>query len=324
MIFSFKREVLHLTVLPFISLGAGTVLGLLIKYPQFQKLADIISTTALVLLMLCIGIGIGIDESVVREFPKIGANCIVIALSAIFFSVLLTFICEKTVLSLENYSSSSDHMDTPDVDSNHPASHLVWLMPACLIAGLITGIIMRSTISSSFTNAAFTIALIILYVCVGISQGSNKKVFHNLRTLGFRILWLPFAILVGSITGGFFSSLFLDIPMEIPVVSACGMSFYSITGAYMTQTYGLAPGAYGFIVNLLREFITVLIMPLLIRISPGSPIAGGAAGDMDTMLAPVTKFVGINLSIVTLLTGTVLTFIVPILLPIMSNFIITL
>lgn len=92
----------------------------------------------------------------------------------------------------------------------------------------------------------------------------------------------------------------------------------------MTQTYGLAPGAYGFIVNLLREFITVLIMPLLIRISPGSPIAGGAAGDMDTMLAPVTKFVGINLSIVTLLTGTVLTFIVPILLPIMSNFIITL
>ena len=45
---------------------------------------------------------------------------------------------------------------------------------------------------------------------------------------------------------------------------------------------------------------------------------------MDTMLAPVTKFVGINLSIVTLLTGTVLTFIVPILLPIMSNFIITL
>ena len=87
----------------------------------------------------------------------------------------------------------------------------------------------------------------------------------------------------------------------------------------MTQTYGLTFGTYGFIVNVLREFFTVLIMPLLIKISRGSPIAGGAAGDMDTMLAPITKFVGSGLSLVTLLTGMILTFIVPILLPVLTE-----
>lgn len=39
---------------------------------------------------------------------------------------------------------------------------------------------------------------------------------------------------------------------------------------------------------------------------------------MDTMLAPITKFVGIRLSLVTLLTGMILTFVVPILLPFVS------
>ena len=306
-----------MTVLPFASLGAGIVLGLLIKNPRFQKIADGVSTTALVLLMLCIGIGIGIDQSIVREFPKIGINCVIIAVCAIAFSVLFTFICEKTVLPLEKYKSTVGvQINSDDAGS---VSHLVWVMPMSLIAGLIVGIVMRDIISQAFTNLFFTIALIILYICVGISQGANKEVFQHLRTLGLRVMWLPAAILIGSITGGFFASLFLKIPTGISVVSACGMSFYSITGAYMTQTYGLALGTYGFVVNVLREFITVLTMPLLIKISPGSPIAGGAAGDMDTMLAPVTKFVGINLSLVTLLTGTILTFLVPILLPIMSK-----
>ncbi len=95
------------------------------------------------------------------------------------------------------------------------------------------------------------------------------------------------------------------------------MSYYSITGAFMTEAYGLEVGAYGFLVNVMREFLTVL-MPVLVKISKGSPIAGGAAGNMDTMLAPVTKFVGVRLGLVTLVTGTVLTFVVPFLLPLMA------
>jgi uncharacterized membrane protein YbjE (DUF340 family) len=95
------------------------------------------------------------------------------------------------------------------------------------------------------------------------------------------------------------------------------MSYYSITGAYMTQVYGIEAGTYGFIVNVMREFFTVLLLPFLIRISKGSPIAGGAAGNMDTMLVPVTKFVGIELGLVALITGTILTFWVPLVLPLL-------
>lgn len=312
-----------MTILPFICLGIGISLGLLIKSKSFIALSDKISTVALVLLMLCIGISIGIDESIIREFPKIGFNCVVIAISAISFSILFTVICEKTVMPLSKFEKGSctsfSNESYEGADSKGGTfSHLVWVMPVSLIAGLLVGIIARSFIKAGIMDFAFISALVILYICVGISQGAGKEIFSYLKALGFRVLWLPIAVLCGSLIGGFVPALFLDVPTEISVISAGGMSFYSITGAYMTQSFGLAFGTYGFIVNVLREFITILTMPLLIRISPGSPIAGGAAGDMDTMLAPVTKFVGSRLSLVTLLNGTILTFVVPILLPLLK------
>ncbi len=49
----------------------------------------------------------------------------------------------------------------------------------------------------------------------------------------------------------------------------------------MTEAYGLEVGAYGFLVNVMREFLTVLFMPIL-------------------------------------MTGAVLTFVVPFLLPLMA------
>lgn len=316
-----------MTVLPFICLGTGIILGLFVKNKSLADASDKVSTIALVLLMLSIGISIGIDKSIISEFPVIGFNCVVIAISAISFSVLFTLICERSVMPLKTLEKKMDETATgsdqtvsgdPDHDEN-TFSHLVWIMPVSLVTGLFTGILMRNIIKASLMEYAFIVALIILYICVGISQGANKEIFKYLKLLGLRVLWLPAAVLCGSILGGFVPSLFLDVPAKISVISASGMSFYSITGAFMTQSFGLAYGTYGFIVNVLREFITILTMPLLIRISPGSPIAGGAAGDMDTMLAPVTKFVGPRLSLVTLLNGTILTFAVPILLPLLAR-----
>ncbi|MDD4047119.1 MAG: lysine exporter LysO family protein, partial [Tissierellia bacterium] len=301
----------------------------IVKKEKFFVYSDKISTFALVLLMLVIGLGIGLDKSIVDNIIRIGLNCAVIAIATVVFSVLLTFIVEKTVLPLDKIDydliEESIQLDVNDIDSElfkdeeyKKGSNLVWIMPASIIIGFIAGVLLRSIITSWVTDLFFTIALIVLYICVGISQGANKEVFVYLRLIGFRIILIPAAILFGSLIGGIVSGIILRLPLHISTTAAAGMSFYSITGAYMTQQYGIEIGTYGFIVNIMREFLTVLTMPLLIKISPGALIAGGAAGDMDTMLAPITKFVGLRLSLVTLLTGMILTFVVPILLPFVS------
>lgn len=316
-----------MTILPFVCLSIGILLGFFIKNKHFIIYSEKLSTIALSLLMLSIGLGIGIDNTIMENFLKIGFNCIVISLSAIIFSIFFTIICEKTVLPLKNLDEElsiknitfSNNSTEKQEKTNKNDSNLVWIMPGSLTFGLLLGFLFKNNISSYIIDISFSIFLIILYICVGISQGSDKNIFNYLKLLGFKIIWLSLAILVGSIIGGFIAGKLLNIPLNISIISASGMCYYSITGAFMTNTYGLEVGTYGFIVNILREVFTILLMPILIKISLGSPIAGGGAGNMDTMLMPVTKFVGARLGMVTLLTGTILTFIVPFLLPLLAS-----
>ena len=105
------------------------------------------------------------------------------------------------------------------------------------------------------------------------------------------------------------------MPVSWSVLSASGMGYYSLTGAFLTDSFGIEAGTYGFIVNILRDVLTVSLLPILIKISKGSPIASGAAGCMDTMLVPVSRFVGPELSVVALISGTILTFVVPLWMP---------
>lgn len=311
-----------MTWMPFICIAAGFFMGLHNLTERTLKRIDEIINIALVVLMMTIGMNIGINDSVMSNLDSIGLNCLVLSLCAIAFSVFFTIIAEKTVLPLEklrekllleNINLNSEINISQEEKSKNPL--LIWIIPSSIVIGVILGYyIMRYTLAFILDYLLIG-SLIILYVSVGISLGTNRKVYKYIKILGFRVIYISIAIFTGSLTGGFLAGVFLKIPLHTSVMSASGMSYYSLTGAYMTQVYGIEAGTYGFVVNVMREFFTVLLLPLLIKISIGSPIAGGAAGNMDTMIVPVTRFVGAELGLVTLITGVILTFAVPFILP---------
>lgn len=311
-----------MTWFPFICLGIGWLIGMQKLSENHLLITDKVTNITLVVLMFVIGASIGIDSQVMKKLGLVGFNCAVLALLAISFSVLFVFFVEKTVLPLEKIRrkiltdqlSLKDKVDISQKESQK-TSPLVWIMPGSILAGIAVGFFTFPKDSAYILSIALTASLIILYIGVGISLSTSKKVFGYVKMLGWKIIFLSIAIFLGSVLGGIIGGIILKVPYSIAVSSVSGMSYYSITGAFMTNAYGVEGGTYGFIVNIMREFFTVLMLPCLIRISKGSPIAGGAAGNMDTMLAPITKFVGVELGLVTLITGTVLTFSVPFILP---------
>ena len=312
--------------MPFLCLAIGFFIGMRNLTARMLKKIDGIINIALVVLMLTIGINIGINDSVMSNLDSIGLNCLAISLSAIAFSVLFTVIIEKTVLPLDKLKEklSSENINiNSEIDISKEGksenSRLIWIMPVSIVIGVILGYFLTSYIQTFLLDYMLIGSLIILYVSVGISLSSNKKVFKYIKILGFRVIYISIAVIAGSLVGGFVAGTLLGIPLHISVISASGMSYYSLTGAYMTQVYGIQAGTYGFVVNVMREFFMVLLLPFLIKISAGSPIASGAAGNMDTMLVPVTKFVGVELGLVTLITGVILTFVVPFILPILYS-----
>lgn len=315
-----------MTVLPFVCLAIGIILGSQKMTSILIKTTDFIINITLIVLMLTIGITIGLNDSVMLSLDTIGINCFFISMFAIIFSVLFTFIVEKTILPLENIRenlSSENITLINEIDvtgkEDKKISPLIFIMPLSIIAGVLLGYFLIPKDKAYLIEYILTLSLILLYIGVGIDLGNNRKVFRYIKIIGLRIVFLSIAIFLGSLLGGFLAGIIFDIPFKACIISSSGMSYYSLTGAYMTRMYGIEIGTYGFVVNVMREFFTIILLPLLIKISKTGPIAGGASGNMDTMLMPITKFVGTELGLVTLITGTILTFAVPFILPILYS-----
>ena len=323
---------------PFICLALGAAINWKGLPQPVLTWFDRLMNLALVVLMAVIGINIGTSEEVMGNLGKIGAGCLLISLAAIWCSVGLVVLCERTVMPLEKIrlqvaaesAGAGDSAETgkndemsgisvPAHDGKSGFSPLVLVMPGFILTGILAGWLLLGGHEAAWLDTALTVSLVFLYTGVGVSLASNKSVFGYIRKLGLRILFLPLAIFLGCMLGGFLAGLVLGVPTAWSVTSASGMGYYSLTGAFMTETWGIEAGTYGFIVNVSRDVFTVLQLPVLIRISKGSPIASGAAGCMDTMLVPVSRYVGPELSLVALISGTILTFVVPVWLPVAAG-----
>ena len=317
------------TLIPFICLAFGAAINWRGLPAPMLKTFDIATNAALIMLMAVIGLNIGISPQVMGNLGTIGLNCLIISLAAIAGSVLLVRFAEATVMPLEkirlqlaeeNAHNAGENASDTSAESQTESSFspLIILMPACIVIGIIAGYFWLQDMSRSILDTVLTVSLIFLYTGVGVSLGENKEVFQYMKRLGARVLFMPAAIFAGCIIGGFISGLLLGLPLSYSVISASGMGYYSLTGAFMTETFGIEAGTYGFIVNVSRDVFTVALLPLLSKISKGSPIASGAAGCMDTMLVPVTRAVGPELGMVALISGTILTFVVPVWLPVVG------
>lgn len=311
-----------MTIMPFICLFFGIIIGTRNLSKEIMKKIDMGINIVIVILMTTIGMNIGINEEIISELGKIGWNCAVISISGILFSVGLTIILEKTILPLEKIKKQlelKNYENRRDEEVEAGKSLLTIIIPISVILGVIIGVFFMDKSYERILNYSLVISLIMLYIGVGIFLGSNLKVLEYVKVIGVKIVLISLAILMGSLLGGAVAGKILGVPENISVISAGGMGYYSLTGAFMTSKFGIEAGTYGFIVNIMREFFTVFFLPILIKISKGSAIASGGAGNMDTMLMPITKFVGAELGLVTLITGIILTFSVPVLLPILGK-----
>lgn len=304
--------------IPFICIAIGAVINWKGLPEKVLKVINFIMNSALMLLMTVVGLNVGTSREVLDNIGKIGLNCIIMCLSSIAFAVLLMVIMEKTILPLEEIRLKLHEergLDIKPVEEIKGVDPLLIAMPLAIILGLLLGIFVFPDIKESTLDLLLAISLIFLYTGAGVSLATNKIAFLYIRKLGLRILLIPLAIFVGGLISGFIMSKLLGVDLCWSVTASSTMGYYSLPGAFMTEAYGVEAGIYGFMVNIFRDICTVTFMPILKRISKGSPIASGAGGCMDSMFIPVTRAVGPELGIAGLITGTIITIFVPFWLP---------
>ena len=173
----------------------------------------------------------------------------------------------------------------------------------------------------SQSNISFY-ALCSLMFSVGISIGNDPQTLRNFRSLNPRLVLLPVATILGTLSAAALVSLILPHRS----VSECmaigsGMGYYSLSSIFITQYKGPELGTLALLSNILREIMTLLCAPLLVRwFGNLAPISAGGATTMDTTLPIITRTAGQQFVIVSIFHGFITDFSVPFLVTFFCSF----
>lgn len=151
-----------------------------------------------------------------------------------------------------------------------------------------------------------------LMLLVGFSIGYDRRLGEILRTLRPRVLLLPLATTVGTFAGSALVSLFMVYSLSECLAVGAGFAYYSLSSVFITQYKGAELGTVSLMANILRELITLVFAPLLVRwISPLAPISCGGASTMDTTLPVIARCAGQQWVFVSIVHAMIIDFSVP-------------
>lgn len=185
-----------------------------------------------------------------------------------------------------------------------------------LALGILSGLFIMPQAIYDKTGLLLDVGLCLLLFFVGIDLGNNKEIFSNLKHVGFKILIVPIATIIGSLFGGIVCSIMFKMDLFGSLAIASGMSWYTLSAIIITPV-SAELGTVAFLTNVFREIFAFVFIPTIAkRIGYLETIAAGAAISMDTGLPIITKNTSQEVALISFISGVIISISVTILVPI--------
>ncbi len=180
--------------------------------------------------------------------------------------------------------------------------------------GLLLGVFRFIPISWASAEVSFYVLCALMF-SVGFSIGHQPDTIRQFRKIHSKVLFLPLTTIVGTFAGVFVVSfIFKHSTTELLAVGS-GFGYYSLSSILITQYKGIELGTIALLSNIMREILTLLFAPILVRwFGKLSPIAAGGATTMDTTFPIIVRTSGKEFSIVSIYHGFIMDFTVPFLI----------
>ena len=186
----------------------------------------------------------------------------------------------------------------------------------CLAIGVLGGrYVFNQTFIESMDQVS-AMALNLLILSVGIDIGFNKAIFKKIKEYNLKILLIPMGVVVGSLAGGILAGTMIGVsPNEAGAVAA-GFGWYSLSAVILSDIATAELGTMAFLSNIIREVLSILCIPFLVKyLNKYTSVASAGATAMDTLLPVITKLTDEEVAVISVMSGVVLTGIVPIIVP---------
>ncbi len=197
-----------------------------------------------------------------------------------------------------------------------------WLIVLSVLIGLLAGNLLLGPSQIALIARLSPWALTVLLFCIGFDLALDRQNWQRFRQLGWRVLLVPLSGIIGSLLGSLSVAWLADLtPWEALSVGA-GFGWYSLSGVLLNSLGFSRLGAIAFLSNVLRELMTVLLIPWLSRrFDPLIAIAPGGATTMDTTLPLIARYGNTTATLAAFVNGAVLSSLVPLLVPFFARLI---
>jgi uncharacterized membrane protein YbjE (DUF340 family) len=254
----------------------------------------------------------------VGDIPNILDKLFTVGLSAISIA-FASSLSIAVILKLSNVYTGSEFVNNTNKEKGEAVFDIMgYIKDPVILGGLvIIGFFLGYNKIVPNINYDYLIStlLYVLIFIIGIKLSFSglklKEIFLNKTNLMMTLLTV-----VSSYIGAAAVSLFIPLSMNESLAIGSGFGWYTLSGILFTQMDAPLLGSIAFLCDLFREVIALLLIPALSRIGRGN-IAIGVAGAtaMDVTLPVIEKHCGISYVPIAILSGGVITVLVPFLIP---------
>lgn len=278
-----------------------------------------LQTALLLIIILALGIQLGANEEVASSLGMIGLSATLIAVLAMLGSILFLMLLRVFALRLDRRALPRDAAETSRTEEESADHTLTWMISAVVILGFALGRWILPNSVSSQCGTVVTIGLDGMLFLVGLDLGRQGEAISSVRSAGKGALLVPAAVVSGSLLFGAFAGLILPISPRETAAVAAGMGWYSLAPTILAP-YSLKLSAAAFLANVLREILSILLIPSIAhRLGYLECVAAAGATAMDTVLPVIVRATSRRMTIYAFASGLVCSLLVPLLVPLIAG-----
>ncbi len=280
-------------------------LGYLISIKRIDRLNTVKKITSyLVFIILSLmGLGLAKLDDLATNINQIMllASCFFIFISG---SNLLALPLLDCVLKTE---TNHDKEHIPLANMAFESLKLVFVVLLGFIAGLFL------PFPLDWVTPASEAFLLILLFFIGIELRNCGLTLKQI-ILNKKGLLIALVVLTSSLLGGLLAAWVLNIPSHYGLAMASGFGWYSLAGILVGDALGPVYGGASFLLELTRELLSILLIPLLIHRYPLTAIGYSGATAMDFTLPIIQTTGGVRCVPIAIVSGFILSALVPLLI----------
>ncbi|MHC6527672.1 LysO family transporter [Vibrio proteolyticus] len=284
---------------------APLVLGYFIVISNANRLAQINKTTSslIYVILALMGLSLAALDNLSHNLQTI------LEYTAVFFSVL--GLCNLAALPLIDrflpIQTDASHTKLPLSSMALESAKLILVVGGGLLAGLV------APFGLHWVDTASEWILFVLLFFIGIQLRNSGLTLRQIL-LNKHGMVIAMVIIATSLLGGLIAAWVLEIDPYRGLAMASGFGWYSLAGILMGDAFGPVYGGASFMIELLRELVALVVIPLLIRSRPCTAIGYAGATAMDFTLPVIQTTGGVRCVPVAIVSGFILSLLVPILM----------